>query len=268
MSDQNKSNLQALGAGLLGFVAVLAVGGGALLVVNRQAKTSSRAVPAAAPIDLGSSLPALPAMTNSVQRERRAESPAPLVGADESEQSSPAGSAGASGSSGIAPASQSSAKPAAAKSSLEVTQHLDAKGSSTAVAKSDEKSDAKDAAKTPKIALKAQARHAAAKADPKTDAPDASAVASVHYGVTDRSELMGRAAGPVYNFQGANKGGGTAANGKMAGGSAGNGTADVNAKLAEIKKQLSGSNLPPDQRAALLKQLEDAGADIEAPAAK
>jgi hypothetical protein len=74
----------------------------------------------------------------------------------------------------------------------------------------------------------------------------------VHYGVTNRNELMGRAAGPVYNFSGGGKGGDTAGKGQVAGG-------DPKAQIADIKKQLDSANLPPEQRASLLKQLDAAG---------
>ncbi|MFI5347510.1 MAG: hypothetical protein ACHQ51_14140, partial [Elusimicrobiota bacterium] len=79
---------------------------------------------------------------------------------------------------------------------LAVSQHLD--GSSSAHS-SAEASVAAASAKT--------GGHPAKKPviAPKLDlskTPQGSLASSVHYGVNDRAELMGRAAGPVYNFAG------------------------------------------------------------------
>jgi hypothetical protein len=78
----------------------------------------------------------------------------------------------------------------------------------------------------------------------------ATSVASVHYGVTDRSQLMGRAAGPVYNFKGGAKVAGSGQKGQMAD--------EVNARILDLQRQLEASGLPADQRAKLQKELEDA----------
>jgi hypothetical protein len=243
MSDQGKSNFQAFGAGLLGFVAVMAVGGGAMMVHNsQQAKAAAR--PAAAPIDLGSSMPRT--MSGAVAlKERREESPAPLMGAED-ESESPQASANAANAAGAAPAAATPAQAAeaaeGAKSSgpaLEVTQHLDKPGSgssATAVVKN-------APAKNSKTAVK----KTTAKLDPTGGG--STAIASVHYGVTSRNELMGRAAGPVYNFKGGAGKAGSAGKGQMAG--------DVAAKIADLQKQLDGSGLTPDQRAKIEKDLAD-----------
>lgn len=252
MSEQNKSNLQALGAGLLGFVAVMAVGGGALMIhSSMRAKSASAPVPAAAPIDLGASMPA-PPMPAGVQKERRQESPAPLIEAEEQPQASEHAAPAAA----PAPAAASSPEsaPAAKASALEVTRHLDAKGASTAEAAVKNTLADKKAAKAPKLASKLPARSAPA---PKLELPAGDgAVASVHYGVTSRSELMGRAAGPVYNMKGS-KGGeaSTAASGKLA--------ADADGKIADLRRQLEASGLPPEQRAKLLKDLDDSMKRVE-----
>ncbi|MBI5247212.1 MAG: hypothetical protein HY923_08520 [Elusimicrobia bacterium] len=249
MSDQNKSNFQALGAGFLGFVAVLTVGGG-LMMLHSSRQTQSAAKPAAAPIDLSSSM-SLPAATSpsvapAVRRENRAESPAPLIGDHDSFESVPAPSASAAPSE----AAKAAAGQAKAESALNPTEHAKSGGANTAEAvvknKAEaEKTAAKGAAKKPVPVAKL------------TDAPGASAVAStVHYGVTDRSELMGRAAGPVYNF----KGGGSAKDSSAAAAAS---QGDLKAKFAGLKKQLQDANLPADQRDSILKQLEAAGESVE-----
>lgn len=252
MSDQSKSNIQALGAGFLGFVAVVTVGGGLMLMhSSRQAQSSAKPAPAAAPIDLGSSggLPA--AASSSMPRERRAESPAPLIG-DEGKlepDSSPSSSAAPSA---AAKAAAGQAKAASAPA-LKPTEHLKADGASTSAA----------AIVKNTIEAEKPAKAADEKLVPAAKLPEpsgAGAVASsVHYGVTDRSELMGRAAGPVYNFKGT---GGTANSGAAAAAA----QSDVQAKLAGLKKQLEDSNLPAEQRAAILKQLAAADPAGAAPA--
>lgn len=242
MSDQGKSNIQALGAGLLGFVAVLAVGGGAVMLHNSQ-RTQAAAKPAGAPIDLSSPVPEMSASASRA-RENRAQSPAPLIGDVGDEAAAVQESASAAGGSAAASAGASAG---AASSRLKVSQHLDVEpGASSAkavvrntVAPEEEPA----AAPSPR------------KAAPKLEPMDASeAVASVHYGVTSRNELMGRAAGPVYNIKGAkNAGGNLAAAGKMAGG--------VDARIADIRSKLESSGLPQEQREKLLKDLDVLMAD-------
>ena len=61
---------------------------------------------------------------------------------------------------------------------------------------------------------------------------------------------MGRAAGPVYNIKGGGAVGGSGANGKLA--------VDLNSKVADLRKQLDGSGLPPEAREKLLKDLAEA----------
>ncbi|MDD5302341.1 MAG: hypothetical protein PHS14_04455 [Elusimicrobia bacterium] len=239
MSEQSKSNFQAFGAGLLGFVAVLAIGGGALLVrSSQQAKAGSRPVAAAEPIDLGSSMPRPSMSPASVQKERRAESPAPLMGAEDESEGAEA-PAEASAAAASSPESAPPAKSPAPR--LEVTQHLDKPGngsSATAIVRN---------TAAPEKPAKAFS-HKTLKLDPAGMAP--ASVASVHYGVTSRSELMGRAAGPVYNFKGKGAVGGSGATGQLAD--------EVNAKVAEIRRQLEASGLPADQRAKLQKELDEA----------
>lgn len=244
MSDQNKSNFQAFGAGLLGFVAVMAVGGGAMMFQSSR-RSQAAVKPAAAPIDIGAPVARPVSPANIVHSENRAQSPAPLIGEDGAE-----GADEQASSSGVAAESASAASENETASRLKVTRHLDVQGNgSTAKAVVKNTLSPEEA---PKAAAK-PARLAAPKLD--AEAGGAEAVASsVHYGVTSRSELMGRAAGPVYNFKGAGGKKGGAAMGEMA--------ADVNAKIAEIKRQLEDSNLSPEEREKLLKQLSDADPTI------
>jgi len=256
MSEQNQSNFQALGAGLLGFVAVMAVGGGALMVhSSQQSKAAAKPVAAAAPIDIGAASPAsLPEMSASRarQEERRMESPAPLIGENKTE-SIPSSAPLAARARAAGASSEASAAPA-----LEVTGHLDAApGDSSAQAV------VKNTIEPEKPAVKAaEKKKSLPKADTSGTGAGSEAVASVHYGVTSRSELMGRAAGPVYNIAGAGKKGGTAATGKLAG--------ETKATLTDLQRQLEASGLPEDQRAKLKKELEDAtkglAEDVEKPA--
>ena len=81
--------------------------------------------------------------------------------------------------------------------------------------------------------------------------PDATgAVASVQYGATSRSELMGRAAGPVYNFKGRGNSGGAAAVGKLG--------ADMKNKVKDLQRQLETAGLPPEARAKLQMDIDAA----------
>lgn len=252
MSDQGKSNVQAIGAGLLGFAVVMVIGGGALMVHrSQQAKTAHEPVAAGAPIDLGSSMPR-PSMSPISHKERRAESPAPLLGETEESEAVEAAPAEAPAGGAAAP-SPESAPRARPSSRLETTAHLAADaGRSTAVGVVGNTlaPEKEAAAPAPKKALGKKA--------PLTIDPAAGAVASVHYGATSRSELMGRAAGPVYNMKGG---------GRQTGGVTGKLAGDVSDKIVEIRRQLEASGLPADQRAKLQKDLDEASKGLEAPAA-
>lgn len=244
MSDQGKSNFQAFGAGLLGFVAVMAIGGGALMVHNsQQAKSAAKPVAAAAPIDIGSSAPR-PMMTSpTAQKEGRAESPAPLMGAEEESETTAAAPAGAPAAAApsAAPATQAAAKTKSAAPSLEPTQHQDMSGhgsTAEAIVKN---------TLAPKKEHKALSKKSS---NVEATAVAPTSLASVHYGVTSRNELMGRAAGPVYNVKGGAKGASVAGQGKIAG--------DAGASIAELQAQLEKAGLPQEQRALILQQLEAA----------
>lgn len=253
MSEQNQSNFQALGAGLLSFVAVMAVGGGAMLVHrSNQAKAGAPPAAAAAPIDLGADAPR--PMAPAVRAERRAQSPAPLIGdagtTEEAAETAAPAAAAASAASPRAPAAESPAlSPEAAprqdsRSRLQVAEHVEASaGESTAAAEVKETA-ARERAKAP-APLKKAAKKAVA---PIGDAAG-TAVASVHYGATSRNELMGRAAGPVYNIKGGARPT-KSATGKMAD--------DATTQIAGLRKQLDTAGLAPEDRAKLQAQLDEA----------
>ena len=246
MSEQNKSNVQALGAGLLGFVAVMAVGGGALLVHSWiQSRGASKPIAAAAPIDLGSTLnPPVPSAP--LQHERRTESPAPLTGEVDENEAAPSVAPGAPGAPGApaAPAATPAATPAhGGKTSapvLDPMQRSDSSGGGSSA----------PTAVVKKTGLEPRSSKIGAKrAVPKLVPSGSNALASIHYGVTDRSELMGKAAGPVYNMKGSAQANSNAAS------SAAASAADMDGQMAEVERKLTDANLPPDQRAELLKQL-------------
>ena len=242
MSDQSKSNFQAFGAGLLGFVAVMAIGGGALMVrSSQQSKAAARPEAAAPPIDLGAPMPRPSMSPSAAAKERRAESPAPLMGAEESQGSEAAAAQAAAG--GSAPQSASNASSPAPR--LEPTAHLDKPGNGSSAATAVVKNTV-DAEKEKAV------KPLSKKALPKlvTTPGGANAIASVHYGVTSRNELMGRAAGPVYNFKGKGQGAGSAPTGKMAD--------DLNGKMADLQGQLEKAGLSAEDRAKLTKDLEAA----------
>lgn len=249
MSEQNKSNFQALGAGLLGFVAVMAIGGGGLMLhSSHRAKSAAAPAPAAAPIDLASSMPAPSLPRPTIQKERRAESPAPLIGEIPEDASAgaaePSAGAAASEAAAASAALSPEAAPTAKSPALEASRHLEVEpGSSSAKAVVKNTVEAKKAAAAP------PARKAPA---PKLEAAagDGAVASSVHYGVTSRNELMGRAAGPVYNIKGAKGGGSTGPTGKLAD--------DAEGKMADLRRQLEASGLPDEQRAKLLTELEAA----------
>ncbi|UPT73518.1 MAG: hypothetical protein M0D55_16865 [Elusimicrobiota bacterium] len=153
MSEQNKSNLQALGAGLVGFAAVVAIGGGALFVHSKLlgGASASRPAPAAAPIDLGSSMP----RPSAPLSERREQSPAPLVGGGESIEAAAPAEARAGSADAAQSARAASAAPARAdgRPALKASEHLTAEASTSAEARVGEKP--KDAEKAPaKLAKK------------------------------------------------------------------------------------------------------------------
>jgi hypothetical protein len=254
MSEQSRSNFQAFGAGLLGFIAVMAVGGG-VLMLHSSRRASPKPVPAAEPIDLATATPLDPTVPAAPFKERRLESPAPLIGSDDEAEIAGNRAAPAAAASIPAPAfsPENDAKAMAAavedaaiaERRLKPGEHLDATGHSSAAAVV-----AKDTPAGRKAAKAAAAKKPAAKLAPV--AAPAASIASVHYGVTSRDELMGRAAGPVYNIKGAS------ASPKSKPEERGKMASDMNARLADLQSRLDGdTNLTPAQRADIQKELAD-----------
>lgn len=241
MSEQTKGNLQVLGAGLFGFVAV--VGVAALLLTKFGGAAHAPAAAAAAPIEAGIlSLPA-PAASAPASLARPA-SPQPLLGAQDEEfveesAAAPAQArhaAGASAGAGAAGSAPSSLR------ALGAPKHH-GEGESVSSAKAEVKKFSAPEPRAP------EASAPAAKPMPrlKLDTTRGAVASSVHYGVRSRSELMGNAAGPVYNFKGAKP----AASGRSA-----ELAAEASAKLDDVEKQLEGNTaLTAEQKAVIRKQI-------------
>jgi hypothetical protein len=135
--------------------------------------------------------------------ESREASPAPLLPASERDDSvaasAPAAAASAPVKASAAPAAASAAPSAASAPALAKTASVDMTGSARSSARLQAK-----AARPAKPAAKSVAAAPALKpfATPKLDLTRDSFATKVHYSVASRAELMGRAAGPVYNFGG------------------------------------------------------------------
>ncbi|MDE2490511.1 MAG: hypothetical protein KGM24_06660, partial [Elusimicrobia bacterium] len=132
---------------------------------------------------------------------------------------------------------------------LAATRHLDVSSSARSSARASVASVRRTAA------APARSEAPAAPAVPKLASAGfgSHAVASIHYGVSDRSELMGNAAGPVYNFAGSKSDAKSAAlMGPIAG------PAATAAAFGEVRKQLDDPNLSPADRARLQQALTDA----------
>jgi hypothetical protein len=245
MSELTKSNFHAFVAGLVGFVAVVAIGGGALVLHSKNAKTGP--VAAGAPIDLASSVHAPAPVSRFAARSEAArpqQSPAPLIGETDEEAAESAAAESA------APAK------AAAAARAESGPIRDAKNAPRLVAGGGVDGAAPSAHTSAELRFKDKVvlhDEAAAKADPKLGAvaakkPEAQALASVKYGVTSRSELMGRAAGPVYNFSG----------GQTQKGAVGALAGQTSARIAELRGQLEKTGLAPEDREKVQKELDAA----------
>lgn len=241
MSEQTKGNLQVFGAGILGFVAVVAVAG--LLLTRFEGASHAPAAAAAPPIEAGIlSLPA-PAASAPAPLARPA-SPQPLLGAHdegfvEEIAAAPAHVRLAAGASAGADAAGSAPSSLGA---LGAPRHH-GQGESVSSAKAEVKEFSTLEARAP------EASAPAAKPMPrlKLDTTRGAVASSVHYGVRSRSELMGNAAGPVYNFKGSKP----AASGRSA-----ELAAEASAKLDDIEKQLEGNTaLTAEQKAEIRKKI-------------
>lgn len=200
MSEQSKSNLQVIGAGVLGFVAV--VGGAGLLLTGLGGRHGAPATAHAPVDDAALRAPAAPAR-QARALEHRQSSPQPLLGALPEEPLSEETAAAPVHASLVGSAAPESSVAAGAPSlgALGAPRHA-GKGESVSSAKAEVKKFSTLEPRAP------EAPAPGAKPMPrlKLDGSRNSIASSVHYGVTSRAELMGKAAGPVYNFKGS-KGG-------------------------------------------------------------
>ncbi|MFI5361738.1 MAG: hypothetical protein ACHQ49_07190 [Elusimicrobiota bacterium] len=245
MSDPwKKSSIQALAAALLAFVAVF--GAGSWLLLSHDGAAVSAPAVAYAPVDADSGMPS-PALSAPSSLPRSAlgasasASPAPLL-SDDARDENPGAPGAAPGAAATATASGGTASGAAPK--LAVDQHLDTSGSASSSASASASADA-PAAKTTVAAAKK--RFLAPKLDNAKN--QGTIAASVHYGVNSRAELMGRAAGPVYNFSG--KGGGPSAGGQVAAANSAPNTAAALQQVDAAQKQLDASDASPSDKARL-----------------
>jgi hypothetical protein len=242
--EEQKAQFQLIAAGIVGFVGVVAAG--AFLLLSGGAKAPSSSDTAAIPRGLST-----PPPSRSLRVGAPAGRATPAVASSTArllpdESRSAAGAAGLPSRVAASAGSSAPAAPdAAAEPHLVATPHLDVSSSAHSSARVSVAS-----------ARKARGAPAAPQAQTEVDAaPKAAAVkfnsravASIHYGVSDRSQLMGNAAGPVYNFAGVTTAKNAAALGRIAG-------QDV---AQELRDQLGGANLSPEDRARLQKALENA----------
>lgn len=240
MSEQTKSNVQVIGAGLMGFVAV--VGAAGLLYTQLSGR---RAAPSA---QAGLSAPAASGMTASRPGfAAPASSPAPLIGSAAedvaAETSAPADSAARAAE--VAGRADAEAADAEALRSLEASRHS-GRGENTSDARAQVEKTAVAGTKP------APAPAPAAKPVPRIRLDKSGArgsiASSVHYGVTSRSELMGRAAGPVYNFTGRS----VAGQPRLA-----ELSGQAHGKLADVEKSIDESTLTAEQKREVKARLKD-----------
>jgi len=202
MDQQGKAQIQAVGAGLLGFGLVVGLGSYFVVPHGLSAPASMAArgsAPLFAPVPTRSVDAGAPAAGVADSAAAPASSPAPLLSDEFRPDPAPAAAIAAAnsatGSAASAPTSVAAANgSASAAPRLIATAPL---GISASGAQS-------GAASTPagKTAAPSAASASAAPAAKSAGAASRGVVAAavVHYGVSDRAQLMERGAGPVYNF--------------------------------------------------------------------
>lgn len=244
MIDQaKKSSLQTLAAGFLGFVGV--VGLGSLVILHHGGAAVKAPSVAYAPVDADPAPRAPLRLKPALAAES---SPAPLL-PDEAREEVPAQAPVPAPSFasptvaavGAAPA-KSQAGPARSPK-LAVSRSIDMSGSASSSA-----SASIAAAAAPKrkgAAPFVKKPFVLPKLDLSKNPP--TLASTVHYSVSDRAELMGRAAGPVYNFSGGSAGGSRGA--QVAADNAA--AAGAIQKVDDAQKQLDSSNIAPDEKAKL-----------------
>ncbi|MDX6768614.1 MAG: hypothetical protein SF051_03720 [Elusimicrobiota bacterium] len=250
MSEQTKGNFQMIGAGVMGFVAVVGVAGLVLTHDGGRGSLLSR---------VSASAPALSAPEPSItrpalSREAAASSPAPVIGSvadplvDET-AAAPAHAPAAVASGAAMPA------PASSLGALGAPRHA-GEGETVSTARAQVEAFREPAKKEAAVA----AAPAALKPVPrialdKTGARN-SIASAVHYGVTSRSELMGNAAGPVYNFAGRKVAGGPRLS-QLAG--------SAEAQMTEAERKIAENpSLSAEQKADMLARLKQARGGTDA----
>ena len=238
MSEQTKSNFQMIGAGFMGFVAV--VGAAGLLLSQFSGRSAAPQAALSAPESHRASN-ALSMTASRVTADKPASSPAPMTGyaADD-----------AADQTAVADAAAAAAGVNAADAAVAQQTSLGALGDPRYAGKGETTSNARAEAKNIAAAPKTEPD---AKPVPriKLDKNQArgSIASSVHYGVTSRSELMGRAAGPVYNFTGRSVAGNPRI-AELAGSAQG--------KIADAEKKIDASDLTPEQKREMKQRLQNA----------
>ena len=238
MSGNDQSLSQTLAAAFAGFVLVVGAGALAFFSGGSVSKVLNHAVhPAALPSSSELAAPARVPPTSSLPETRVGESAAPPPSPV---PASPFVEAGTSG-------DGSALAPSAA---LPVTRHLDATQTSSAKAV---------LAVAPVPAEKGRAKAVRKSfASPKLDmGKTAGLAATVHYGVNRRSELMGRAAGPVYNLKG--RGAKTEKIPEE------NISGQASVKIEEAQKQLEATELEEKDKKGLRNQFQQVRDAIDKP---
>lgn len=252
MKDQGKtSSIQMLAAGLLGFFGI--IGLGSLVTMHHggaAANTPAFSVTWHSPADAGAGSPAplqaarlAPAVASAGMS-----SPIPLLPSEAAR-----GDAAAVPMAGVAAESvaQPSGAPAVSPATLAVGASVDMSGSAS--------SSASAVAAAPKLKDVPARKPLRA---PKLDLAKkhGSVASTVHYGVSSRSELMGRAAGPVYNFSGggAKQGAQVAADNTAASGAL--------KQVDAAEQQIDSSDVPDAEKAKIHRDLEEVRATASQPA--
>ena len=252
MSDQDKSSILSLAAGFLGVVGL-----GGFLILHHGGAAVEEPAGSYAPVDADSGLraPARTASPSVAASGSLVSSPAPLL-SDEArgESAAPAGAA-ASAAAGASAGSAASAAPVNGSAALGTNPEAARLVASNLAGGASASSSA-----SASVAASSAAASSPAKPLPKADqksflAPkldltknQGTVASTVHYGVSDRHELMGRAAGPVYNFAGQ----GQAGSGRVAADNAG-----AIRQMNAAQKQLDASDVSADEKAKLDQNLDE-----------
>ena len=229
MSEYGKTQIQTLGAGLLAFLGVLGVG--MLLILPRGAAPVKAPDEFVVPADAALPMPASAAAPSRVDAPAVAKGQIPSSPAPLPPRSVSAPSGAAPGSSGLAAAPRLSGGASMDDLPTPTSSAQMSATSAPALKKGDVPAKKKFVA-------------------PKLDLSKSQGVASsVHYGVTSRAQLMGRAAGPVYNFSG--KTGQSASGQKPA-----DFTGQAMEKVDAAQKQIDSSDLDDANKAKVDQSLD------------